>query len=228
MAVSYDQPDAGGHALTIVGYDDTVECDINGNGTIQDFEKGAFKIANSWGASWGNSGYTWVMYDALNRISAGGSGAIGTPYPRQALFTSYFSIDVANYSPKLIANITVPNTSGRGTVYLSLGISSNTQTTPSTTTTNYNVYKGGSNLSSFMVLLDYSPDLLTATSQIFNSRWYAKVKTSGVTGTVGFKLKDSDNHIVSSTAMSAAGGSQELEKYLMRGSPATSIRSRPM
>ena len=41
--------DGGGHMLTVVGYDDNKSYDVNGNGIIEDCEKGAFKIANSWG-----------------------------------------------------------------------------------------------------------------------------------------------------------------------------------
>jgi len=55
-----------GHMMTIVGYDDNAEFDYNNDGkitnniditgdgkvTIADWEKGAFKIANSWGESW--------------------------------------------------------------------------------------------------------------------------------------------------------------------------------
>ena len=42
--------DQGGHAVTIVGYDD------NKFG-------GAFKIINSWGTSWGDNGYFWLTYN---------------------------------------------------------------------------------------------------------------------------------------------------------------------
>lgn len=59
-----------GHAMTIVGYDDTIEVDINGDGIIEDGEKGAFKIANSHGLSYGNRGYMWVSYDAINNVSS--------------------------------------------------------------------------------------------------------------------------------------------------------------
>ncbi len=38
----------GGHAMTIVGYDDS---------------KKAFKIANSWGTEWADAGFGWVDYD---------------------------------------------------------------------------------------------------------------------------------------------------------------------
>jgi C1A family cysteine protease len=58
------------HACTIVGYDDNIECDINGDGIIEDAECGAFKIANSYGTDEDNNGYFWVMYDALNYRSA--------------------------------------------------------------------------------------------------------------------------------------------------------------
>lgn len=47
---------AGGHAVTIVGYDD------NKYG-------GAFLIINSWSVKWGNGGYTWAKYDDLARFT---------------------------------------------------------------------------------------------------------------------------------------------------------------
>ena len=69
---------SGGHALTIVGYNDDIHCfdlnndgvyenvDINGNGKIDlsECEKGAFKIANSWGknANSTTDGYVYVPY----------------------------------------------------------------------------------------------------------------------------------------------------------------------
>lgn len=43
---SYD----GGHAMVIVGYDDT---------------KQAFRLFNSWGKGWGDGGFGWVSYTAL-------------------------------------------------------------------------------------------------------------------------------------------------------------------
>ncbi|MGD9497613.1 MAG: C1 family peptidase, partial [Armatimonadota bacterium] len=42
----------GDHALCMVGYDD------NKGG-------GAFKVVNSWGTSWGQSGYGWLSYDFI-------------------------------------------------------------------------------------------------------------------------------------------------------------------
>ena len=40
----------GGHAMVIVGYDDA---------------RAAYKVWNSWGADWGDRGYVWWGYDAL-------------------------------------------------------------------------------------------------------------------------------------------------------------------
>jgi len=57
------------HALTIVGYNDNIWCDVNGNNRKDAGETGALKVANSWGTYTGNNGYHWVLYDALNGTS---------------------------------------------------------------------------------------------------------------------------------------------------------------
>ncbi|MBQ8539303.1 MAG: starch-binding protein [Ruminococcus sp.] len=59
----------GGHGMAIVGYNDDIWCDINCNNNIDSGEMGAFKIANSWGKGYGNDGFMWIAYDALNEIS---------------------------------------------------------------------------------------------------------------------------------------------------------------
>jgi C1A family cysteine protease len=41
-----------GHSVTIVGYDD---------------KRGAFKLRNSWGVSYGSKGYAWISYDDMAR-----------------------------------------------------------------------------------------------------------------------------------------------------------------
>jgi hypothetical protein len=50
----------GGHAIMVVGYDDSkvITNTINKKST-----KGAFLIRNSWGTSWGEKGYGWLPYD---------------------------------------------------------------------------------------------------------------------------------------------------------------------
>jgi len=43
----------GGHAIVVVGYDDS---------------KNAFKIINSWGKDWGNDGFLWIDYEVFKKI----------------------------------------------------------------------------------------------------------------------------------------------------------------
>lgn len=47
----------GGHAVLVVGYDDTL---------THDGHTGFFRIQNSWGTDWGESGFGWISYDYLN------------------------------------------------------------------------------------------------------------------------------------------------------------------
>ena len=60
----------GGHRIAIVGYDDNIWVDINENGVVEEGEKGAFKIANSWGEEWGDDGCIWFSYDSVNPVSS--------------------------------------------------------------------------------------------------------------------------------------------------------------
>ena len=53
------------HALTMVGYDDRIEFDIDGNGVYGEEdkdEKGAWIIVNSWGSGWCNNGFIYCPY----------------------------------------------------------------------------------------------------------------------------------------------------------------------
>ena len=61
---------AGYHAMTVVGYNDQIWTDINGNGVVDNGEKGAFRIANSWGTGCKEGGFCWMAYDALKGSSA--------------------------------------------------------------------------------------------------------------------------------------------------------------
>ncbi|PJZ84514.1 C1 family peptidase [Leptospira harrisiae] len=51
----------GGHAMTIVGYDDQKKSKSG--------KKGAFKLQNSWGTNWGDKGFGWVSYSMLAKVS---------------------------------------------------------------------------------------------------------------------------------------------------------------
>ncbi|MCL2433848.1 MAG: hypothetical protein FWD16_04950 [Clostridia bacterium] len=93
----------GTHAMAIVGYDDNLWVDINDDGEIDDFEKGAFLVVNEWGTGWGNNGFIWVAYDTLNIVSADG----GETRPPMLLSYQYFTCDVGQVAPKLTVEITL-------------------------------------------------------------------------------------------------------------------------
>lgn len=57
----------GGHAVLAVGYDDSKEI-VNRRDNSKTV--GAFQIKNSWGESWGESGYGWVPYEYFLRGQA--------------------------------------------------------------------------------------------------------------------------------------------------------------
>lgn len=79
LAMIYFQGHQATHAMTIVGYNDSIRWDYNGDGQytnhldinndgvvdLLDYEVGAFKVANSYGAGWGNGGYFYMMYRLL-------------------------------------------------------------------------------------------------------------------------------------------------------------------
>lgn len=50
----YLREPTGGHAMAVVGYDDT---------------RGAFKFANSWGTNWGCNGFGWVSYSYFQQYA---------------------------------------------------------------------------------------------------------------------------------------------------------------
>lgn len=72
----------GAHAMTLVGYDLSVEYDCNGDSIITDDERGAFILVNSWGTWWGSEGRAYIPFKYF--INAGHDGAM-TSWDAQAL-----------------------------------------------------------------------------------------------------------------------------------------------
>lgn len=172
---------SGGHAMTVVGYNDTVWVDINGNGTVDAGEKGAFRIANSWGTGWKEAGYTWLAYDALKRVSevAGGPSSGRGP----AWWGSYAMWVTASpaYSPNATAQFTL-NHARRSDLRVSLGMSEIAQSTPTTFWTPNSVlqgaggnyaFNGGSAAVDAEFVLDY-----TDIASVYDTpkRWYLRVQ----------------------------------------------------
>jgi len=103
-----------GHAMTIIGYNDHIWCDINANGAVDSGEKGALKIANSWGSYWSNNGFAWIAYDALsNHTAVAGATdpadrAYGFGYGGYASSSEvYIMKALSAYEPKMTAAFTV-------------------------------------------------------------------------------------------------------------------------
>lgn len=122
-----------GHAMTIVGYDDNVCCDVNGNGTIEECERGAFKMVNSYGTNWKNGGSVWVLYDALNKVSANTINnwedrELGQRVPifqrNDEFGNSFYFMNVENCEVGLVGLLSV-NTSYRNKLSTSIFRSSN-------------------------------------------------------------------------------------------------------
>lgn len=130
----------GAHAMTIVGYDDEFWVDVNNNKKKDNGEIGAFKIANSWGASASNytNGYLWMSYDAIGSESA----VSNAPKSRAAVFDTYYFIEPeTEYTPLLVANVKM-TTKKRNQVAVKVGISNTDTTTPDeliSVVNNYNI-----------------------------------------------------------------------------------------
>jgi C1A family cysteine protease len=124
----------GSHAMTIVGYNDAVWTDINSNNIIDPGEKGAFRIANTWGPGWYEAGFSWLAYDALRNVSAvAGGPSTGRNMAIQGDLL-YVLTARDGYAPLMIGEFTVSHAK-RSQLALSLGRSSTATAVPTTTWT---------------------------------------------------------------------------------------------
>lgn len=123
----------GQHSMTIVGFDDEVGFDYDGNGTIEGAEMGSFICCNSWGEDWGssagcktNKGRFYAPYYAFSTLkqsvkgqkytkdnNGGGTGNGG----KKCLV-----LDVKNTERSLVAKIKISHDS-RNDINLEFGVS---------------------------------------------------------------------------------------------------------
>ena len=140
--VSWVNGTSGYHAMTVVGYNDNIWVDINGNNAVDSGEKGAFRIANSWGTGWGEAGYAWMAYDALKNPSAvsdgPSTGRIYGWYPSRAHWVTART----GYEPKVIGKFTL-NHAKRDHLRMTLGVSDINTSVPSVTWIPEMIYNQG-------------------------------------------------------------------------------------
>jgi PKD repeat protein len=189
IATYVSNTNLGGHAMTVVGYNDNIWCDLNGNGLVNSGEKGAFKIANSWGTGDWNSGYRWITYDSLRGTSSVASSSTWPAANRSASGIiwsgSVYTLTArSSYTPSLVAQVTL-NSARRNQIQFSLGTGSTSASLPSSTWTSQALnYSGGSyafdgttTACDATFYFDFS-DLASSSSG--NTRWFSGTKDSSV------------------------------------------------
>jgi PKD repeat protein len=114
------------HAMTVVGYNDSISWDYNGDGQytnhldingdgivdMRDWETGGLLFANSYGEHWGDQGFSYMMYKTLaENIFEGG------------IWDNAMHVLKVNkdYAPLLTAKITLKHTS-RGMIKVQVGV----------------------------------------------------------------------------------------------------------
>ena len=140
--------DSSGHAMTIVGYNDNLWVDLNKNGRVDPGEKGALRIANSWGTGWQDGGFVWVAYDALRVTSAvsgvgtditanrAGSGSSANGARKPFWDSTVYGLNArTSYAPQLLAEFTLKGVQARNQLGVTLGRGADTATAPSATST---------------------------------------------------------------------------------------------
>jgi hypothetical protein len=120
---------SGAHSMTVVGYNDNLWIDVNGNDIIDSGEKGAFRVANSWGKFYGDEGFYWLAYDALYSTSKV-PGAPSEDRWMAMMNTKVMLLTVKDsYEPSAVAKFTL-NHAKRSQMGIMLGISDVTEKTP--------------------------------------------------------------------------------------------------
>ncbi len=127
---------SGGHSMTIVGYNDDLWLDHNANGVVDAGEKGALRIANSWGTGWNEAGFCWVSYKALVTRNPSRTAEGLAWYDEATWVTARPS-----YTPRLIAQFTLTHAK-RSQFAATLGLSSTDLSTPATVWSPYRLLAG--------------------------------------------------------------------------------------
>lgn len=134
------------HAMTIVGYNDSIRYDYNNDGqytnhldinadglvNISDWEIGGFKMANTYGSisGWGDEGFAYMMYKTVaDRFQQGGI------WDNRVVIVDAKE----NLEPKLTAKVRMSHDC-RNKIKVSVGVSTDMQATEPEFTLNYPIF----------------------------------------------------------------------------------------
>ncbi|MBQ0088775.1 MAG: hypothetical protein KBT27_05545, partial [Prevotellaceae bacterium] len=120
------------HALTIVGYDDRVEFDLDGNGVVGEEnkdEKGCWIVCNSWGSTWLNNSYIYVPYKNAGVLRKG-----------EEPWDPYVTYIRKDYAPKRTLKVKM-DYSNRSDLLLSGGASQDTAAKKASKTMEFDHFK---------------------------------------------------------------------------------------
>ena len=113
------------HAVTMVGWDDRIEFDLDGNGVAGELdkdEKGAWIIVNSWG-DWCNKGFIYCPYKYAGPVSDPATGAMKGGYWWGELYHAR-----KNFRPLRVIKLKMDYTH-RSELFLQVGISTDLNAT---------------------------------------------------------------------------------------------------
>ena len=125
------------HALTVVGYDDRIEFDLNGNGILGEEsadEKGAWIVVNSWSAGWCNKGFIYCPY-----AYAGPMFSKDGTFPGNFWYPEIYKVR-KNYRPLRTIKLKM-DYSHRSELCLGAGISTNLDATEPEKTISFDHFK---------------------------------------------------------------------------------------
>lgn len=110
------------HAMTIVGYDDRIEVDLDGNGIIGetcnsngDNEVGCWIICNSWGDGYADKGFIYCPYEKSNSVKG---------WPKENSFTPGYYDVIRDYRPLRTLKVKM-DFSHRSEMALYIGVAQN-------------------------------------------------------------------------------------------------------
>lgn len=229
IKVNYRCRGGGGHAMTVVGYDDNVWCDVNENGVAENCEKGAFKIADSYGETgntYDTNGFMWVLYDALNEVSANNinnweSYLSGTRVQALRYETSsptFWYISVSKNDVHYVGEIEIDTGNNELADYqFRFGRSTLGSNNPSYANFNMLPATFGAGTYKGKILFDYDYFCSPISSYYNGYNWYVKFTEFATPYTFNFKLVDSLENVISDYGTSNANDTKYVNISIKHG-----------